>query len=92
MRKLSTIAERITKARQLIQEARDYPLPAQGGRWDLGYVAHIKDLLRQARALVQFIPSQPSATDAIKEDVKQIYKDIERTDLDLLRPGEGRGD
>ncbi len=87
MAKLIPMAERITRARKLIQQARDYPVPLEGGRGDFSYIAHVKDLLRQARELVQFIPSQPSATAEIKAEVKAIYEDIERTNKEVLHPG-----
>ncbi len=89
MPKLITMAERIEKARKLIQQAHDYPVPADGGRGDFSYVAQVKDLLRQAREMVQFIPSQPSATDEIKDQVKQIYADIEKANQEILHPGQG---
>ncbi len=86
MPKLITMAERIAKARKLIQEARDYPVPLEGGRGDFSYIAHVKDLLRQARELVQFIPSQPSATDEIKSQVKAIYDEAELANKEILHP------
>ncbi len=89
MPKLIPIAERITRARVLIQQARDYPVPAEGGRSDFSYIAHVKDLLRQARELVQFIPSQPSATEEIKEDVKRIYEEVEKANQEILHPRAG---
>ncbi len=86
MPKLIPMAERITRARKLIQQARDYPVPLEGGRADFSYIAQVKDLLRQARELIQFIPSQPSATDEIKEDVKRIYAEIDQANKDILHP------
>lgn len=86
MPKLITMAERIAKARKLIQEARDYEVPADGGRSDFSYIAHVKDLLRQAREMVQFIPSQPSATDEIKAEVKGIYEEAEKANKEILHP------
>jgi hypothetical protein len=56
MAKLIPAAERIMRARKLIQEARDFPVPAELGKNDLSYIAGVKDLLRQARDLVKFIP------------------------------------
>ena len=87
MPKLITIAERMTRSRKLIQEARDYPVPAEGGRGDFSYIAQVKDLLRQARDLIQFIPSQPSATEEIKADVKRIYEEVEAANKEILHPG-----
>ncbi len=89
MAKLIPMAERITRARKLIQQARDYPVPLEGGRGDFSYIAQVKDLLRQAREMVQFIPSQPSATEEIKDDVKRIYAEIEQANKDILHPGTG---
>ncbi len=86
MPKLITMAERISKARKLIQDARDLPVPLEGGRGDFSYIAQVKDLLRQARELVQFIPSQPSATDEIKAQVKSIYEEAERANQEILHP------
>ncbi len=86
MPKLIPIAERMTRARKLIQQARDYPVPLEGGRGDFSYIAQVKDLLRQAREMIQFIPSQPSATDEIKEDVKRIYAEIEQANKEILHP------
>ena len=89
MPKLITIAERITRARKLIQQARDYPVPLDGGRGDFSYIAQIKDLLRQARELIQFIPSQPSATDENKAEVRGLYEDIEKANKEILHPDVG---
>ncbi len=89
MAKLIPMAERMIRARKLIQQARDYPVPAEGGRGDFSYIAQVKDLLRQARELIKFIPSQPSATEEIKEDVKRIYEEIEVANKDILHPGNG---
>ncbi len=84
MSRLIPAAERISKARALIQQAREVPVPAEGGRGDFSYIAQIKDLLRQAIDLVKFIPKSPSATDEMKEDVKGIYREAEETEKGLL--------
>lgn len=84
MSRLIPAAERIIRARKLIQQARDLPVPADGGRSDFSYIAQVKDLLRQARDLVKFIPLTPSATDEMKEDVKRIYEEIERANQEIL--------
>ena len=72
MARLIPAAERIVRARKLIQQAREFPIPAEGGRNDLSYIAGVKDLLRQARDLVKFISQTPTATDEMKEDIKKI--------------------
>lgn len=85
MSRLIPAAERIIRARKLIQQARDLTVPPDGGRSDFSYIARVKDLLRQARDLVKFIPLTPSATDEMKEDVKRIYEEIDRANREILR-------
>ena len=84
MSKLILAAERIVRARALIQQARDLPVPTEGGRGDFSYIAQVKDLLRQARDLIKFIPMQPSATDEMKEDVKKIYQEADQANEEIL--------
>jgi hypothetical protein len=84
MARLIPATERIRRARDLIQQASDLPVPAEGGRGDFSYIANVKDLLRQARDLVKFIPKSPSATDEMKEDVASIYGEAEKTEQELL--------
>lgn len=84
MARLIPAAERIRRARELIQQARDLPVPAEGGRGDFSYIANVKDLLRQARDLVKFIPKSPSATDEMKADVASIYEETEQAEQNLL--------
>ncbi len=85
MAKLIPAAERIVRARKLIQKARQLPAPTEGGRSDFSYVANVKDLLRQARDLIKFISMTPSASAEIKEEVKRVYQEIEQVDGELLR-------
>ena len=54
MPRLIPASERIKRARAFIQKARKLPLPADGNKYDLTYIAQVKDLLRQARDLVKF--------------------------------------
>jgi len=84
MPRLIPANERIKRARALIQKARILPLPADGNKFDLAYIAQVKDLLRQARDLIKFIPDTPSATDEIKEDVKKIFAEIEQANREIL--------
>jgi hypothetical protein len=66
MSRLILGAERIIRARKLIQQARELPIPDEGGRTDFSYIAQVKDLLRQARDLIKFISLTPSATAEMK--------------------------
>jgi hypothetical protein len=84
MAKLIPAAERVIRARDLIQQARDYPIPPELGKNDLSYIAGIKDLLRQARDLVKFIPQTAGVSAEMKEDVKKIYEEIERANREIL--------
>jgi hypothetical protein len=84
MSRLIPAAERIIKARELIQKARDLPVPEEGGRGDFSYIAQVKDLLRQARDLIKFISMTPSATDEMKEEVKKIYQEAEQANEEIL--------
>ncbi len=84
MARMIPAAERITRARALIQKARKVPVPAEGGRYDLTYMAEVKGLLQQARDLVKFIPYTPSATPEMKDEVKQIFSDAEQAEKEIF--------
>lgn len=84
MSRLIPAAERIRRARALIQQAKDFPIPADGGRSDFSYIAQVKDFLRQARDLIKFIPLSPSSTPEIKEQVREIFEDANTADAELL--------
>lgn len=87
MPRLIPASERIIRARALIQKARDLPVPAGAGRYDLAYIAQVKDILQQARDLVKFIPYTPTATPEMKEDVKKIFEEADRANKEILHPG-----
>jgi hypothetical protein len=85
MAKLITSEERIIRARKLIQQARDLPVPTTGlGKSDFSYIANVKDLFRQAKDLVKFIPQKAGVTAEMKEDVRKVYEEIEQATQDLL--------
>ncbi len=84
MAKLIPAAERLIRARQLIQKAREFPLPVEMGRNDLAYIAGVRDLLRQARDMIKFISMTPSATAEVKADVKMIFEELEQADREIL--------
>jgi hypothetical protein len=85
MPKLIPAAERIIRARKLIAKARAVPVPPEFGKNDLTYIAAVKDLLRQARDLVKFIPSQPTATAEMKDEVERIFAEADQADKEILR-------
>lgn len=85
MAKLIPATERLMRARKLIQQARDLPVPTTGlGKSDFSYIANVKDLLRQARDMVKFIPQTAGVSAEMKEDVKKVYEEIEQADRDIL--------
>lgn len=85
MPKLIPAAERLTRARNLIQQARALPVPQTGlGKSDFAYIANIKDLLRQAKDLVKFIPQTAGVSAEMKAEVKKIYDEIEQATREIL--------
>ncbi len=84
MAKMIPAAERVIRARAYIQPARELPVPPELGKNDLSYIAGVKDLLRQARDMVKFIPQTAGVSVEIKEEFKKIYEEIERANREIL--------
>ncbi len=85
MAKLIPAAERLKRARILIQKARALPVPTEGlGKSDLSYVANVRDLLRQAKDMVKFIPQTAGVSEEMKEEVKKVYAEVEQADKEIL--------
>lgn len=85
MAKLIPASERIIRARKLIQQARDLPVPQTGlGKSDFSYIANVKDLLRQARDMVKFIPQTAGVSTEMKAEVKKIYEEADQADREIL--------
>ena len=85
MPKLIPATERLLRARELIQQARDVPVPTTGlGKSDFSYIAEVKDLFRQAKDMVKFIPQTAGVSVEMKEEVKKIYEEIEQATRDIL--------
>jgi hypothetical protein len=85
MAKLIPAAERLIRARKLIQKARDLPEPSEGlGKSDFSYIANVRDLLRQAKDMVKFIPQTAGVSMEMKEEVKKVYAEIEQADKEIL--------
>jgi hypothetical protein len=85
MARMIPASERIKRARELIIEAREYPVPERGGKYDLSYMAHVRGLLREAKDLIKFIPATPSATPEMKADVKKIMEEAERAGHEIFK-------
>ena len=84
MAKLILAADRILKARALIHKARELPVPADGGKYNLSYLAQVKDYLRQARDLVKFIPARPGATEEIKVEARKVLAEADQANQEIL--------
>ena len=85
MAKLIPASERIIRARKLIQQAHDLPVPQTGlGKSDFSYIANVKDLLRQARDMVKFIPQTAGVSAEMKAEVKKIYEEADQADREIL--------
>ena len=85
MAKLIPASERITRARKLIQQARNLPVPTEGlGKSDFSYIASVRDLMRQAKDMVKFIPQTAGVSLEMKEEVKRIYAEVEQAEKEIL--------
>ena len=84
MSRLIPAAERIKRARALIQKARELPAPTDSVWVDFSYAAQVKDLLQQARDLVKLIPYSPSATPEMKNEVQNIFQEADQANQELL--------
>jgi hypothetical protein len=86
MSRLILAADRVIKARALIQKARDLPVPPpeEAGKYNFSYVAQVKALLQDARDLVKYISKTPSATAEIKQQVSQILQEADRANQEIL--------
>jgi len=85
MPKLIPATERLIRARKLIQQARALPAPQTGlGKSDFSYIAQVKDLFRQARDMVKFIPQTAGVSAEMKAEVKKVYEEAEQADREIL--------
>ncbi len=84
MSRLITAAERLERARKLIEKARDLPLPEGMGWADFSYSAEIKDLMRQARDLIKFIAYTSGLAPETKADAKTVAQEIDQAEKELL--------
>jgi hypothetical protein len=84
MPRLIPAAERITRARKLIEKARVLTAPDDPGEY-FSYVAQARDLLQQARDLIKFISYTPSASPEMKVEVAEMIKEAEQVEKEILR-------
>jgi hypothetical protein len=84
MAKLIPAEERLVRARKLIQKAHNLPVPEGLGKHELSYIAGVKDLLRQAKDMVKFIPMRAGVSDEMKAEVEKIYEEIDQANREIL--------
>lgn len=84
MSRLITAAERITKARELIQKARNLKRSDESEWPDFSYAADVKDLLRQARDLLKFISYTVGIPAETKAETKKVQEEIDSAEKELL--------
>ena len=84
MAKLIPAEERLVRARKLIEKARKLPVPEGLGKRDLSYIAGVKDLLRQAKDMIKFIPMRAGVTSEMKTEVDEVFKEIDRANQEIL--------
>jgi hypothetical protein len=84
MAKVIPAEERLVRARKLIRKARDFPIPEGLGKNDLSYIAGVKDLLRQAKDMVKFIPMRAGVSAEMKAEIQKIFEEIGRADQEIL--------
>ena len=84
MSKVLTTEERFTKARALMQKAREIPAPESGG-WDsLSYAAQVKDTLRQAHDLLKFLPQTAGVPAEQKKEAQDLMQEIVVVEKSIL--------
>ncbi len=84
MTRLIPAAERISRARDLIQQARQIPVPPTTGWSDFSYVAQVRDVLRQARDLIKLIGYSAGASADLKGEAAQVNEEIEQAEREIL--------
>ena len=84
MAKLIPAEERLIRARKLIEKARKFPVPERMGKNELSYIAGVKDLLRQARDMVKFIPMRAGVSAEMKVEVEKVFEEIEQAGREIL--------
>ena len=84
MAKMIPAEERIQKARDLIQQARELPATGELGKNDLAYIAGVKDLLRQARDLVKFIPMRAGVSKEMQADARAVLQEADQANQEIL--------
>ena len=84
MAKVIPAEERLVRARKLIRKAHDFPVPEGLGKNDFSYIAGVKDLLRQAKDMIKFIPMRAGVSNEMKAEVEKIFAEIDQANQEIL--------
>lgn len=84
MSRLITAAERITKARNLIEQARKLERSQEDPWQDFSYTAQVKDLMRQGRELIKFIGYTSGISEDVKAEAKAAFAELDQAEQELL--------
>ena len=76
---------RIKKARELIQKAREIPVPNSVGWEYFSYTAQVKETLKQAFELVKLINHSPSTPEEVKADARAVIEEIKAAEISILK-------
>ncbi len=87
MARTVTAVERLQRAREIIQAAYAYPVPEEVGRLDLTYMATVRGMLAEARDLVKFIAYSPSASEATKQEAREILLLCDQAKKGIFKTG-----
>ena len=84
MAKLIPAAKRIEMARALIREARELPVPMEGGKFNFDYMIAVRSRLREARELVKLIPRTVGIGETIKADARKVTEEADQAHQDIF--------
>ena len=85
MAKLISPENRIKKARELIEKAREIPVPNSVGWECFSYTAQVKETLKQAFELVKLINHSPSTPEEVKADARGVIEEIKAAEISILK-------
>ncbi|MEL7645974.1 MAG: hypothetical protein AAGU04_06910 [Anaerolineaceae bacterium] len=85
MSKFLTPTDRIAKARQFIQQAREIPAPESAGWEYFSYTAQVKDALKKAFELVKLIQYSPSTPPEVKAEARALIDSLPVVEKEILK-------
>jgi len=85
MAKLISPENRIKNARELIEKAREIPVPNSVGWEYFSYTAQVKETLKQAFELVKLINHSPSTPEEVKADARAVIEEIKAAEISILK-------